>query len=513
MELIKKNIHMDRIKCKAGAQITLEDDRNVPDQKPDMERIILRRGELKTEEIKAAEDHVNVKGKLEFGILYATGEGTVSRMDGQLPFEEQIYMEGVRNGDAVEVRPELEDMSIEMINSRKISARSLFSLNLSVEELYDEEIAVELYHEEPIETKKKLLPVAEIAIQKKDILRFKEEIEMPQSFPNIFEIIWEDVAIVGLTFEALNGQIAAQGEIQVFLLYEGEGEERPLKCYEKIIPFREVMECQGSSEAQIPDISWRISHKEIEVRTDFDGEERVACLDLVLDLDMKLYEETQIEMLADVYGVSRDVQAITKRGSFNRLLLRSMGKTKLTEQVKLSAGAPDIAEVCHSSGKVMIDSMELTEDGVELAGTLTVEVLYLAGEEMGLASFQAQLPFRYELEAAGISSACRYQVSPALEQLTAAGLSSGELDIKAVIGFDLLGLGSAEEDTITDISMTEPDMDVIKNLPGIVAYIAKEGDDLWDLGKKYYVPLEQIREMNHLSADRLKAGEKILIVR
>ena len=42
MELIKKNIHLDRIKCRASSQITLEDDRNVPDQKPDMERILFK---------------------------------------------------------------------------------------------------------------------------------------------------------------------------------------------------------------------------------------------------------------------------------------------------------------------------------------------------------------------------------------------------------------------------------------------------------------------------------------
>ena len=56
-------------------------------------------------------------------------------------------------------------------------------------------------------------------------------------------------------------------------------------------------------------------------------------------------------------------------------------------------------------------------------------------------------------------------------------------------------------------------MDILKDLPTIVVYIAKDGDDLWGLGKKYYVPLEQIREINHLSTDSLKAGDKILIVR
>ena len=513
MELIKKNIHMDRIKCKAATQITLEDDRNVPDQKPDMERLILQKGEIKTEEIKAAEDHVNVKGKLVFSILYVTDEGNVSRVDGQLPYEEQVYMEGVRSGDTVEVRPELENMSIDMINSRKLSVRALLSLSLCVEELYDEEMAVELYHEEPIETKKKLLTIAEIAIQKKDILRFKEEIEMPQSFPNIFEIIWEDVRISGMGFEALNGQIAAQGEIQAFFLYEGEGEERPLKCYEKTIPFRETIECQGCSEAMIPDISYHVSPSETEARADFDGEERVACLDLVLDLDIKMYEEEQIEALRDVYGVSKDVQAVTKQGSFSRMLVRTSGRTKLTEQVSLPAGVPELGEICHSSGEIMMDSMELTENGMELAGTLAVEILYTAGDEKGLFSFQTELPFQYEMEAQDLGEACSYDVKPSVEQLTVAVLGSGELDVKAVLGFGLLGFCSMEENTITDISITEPDLNVLKDLPGIVAYIAKEGDDLWNLGKRYYVPLEQIREMNHLSGDILKAGEKILIVR
>ena len=241
-----------------------------------------------------------MKGKVDFHILYVTADGAVSRIDGQLPFEEQVYMDGVQNGDNVEIRSKLEDLSIDMVNSRKLSMRALLSLDLCVEELYDEEMAVELYHEEPIETKKHLLTIAEIAIQKKDILRFKEEIEMPQSFPNIFEIIWEEVRISGMNFEAQQEQITAQGEIQVFLLYEGEGEDRPLKCFEKTIPFKETIECQGSSELMIPDISWQISHSEIEVRADFDGEERVACLDLVLDLDIKLYEEEQIEALSDV---------------------------------------------------------------------------------------------------------------------------------------------------------------------------------------------------------------------
>lgn len=512
MELVKKNIHMDRIKCSAVTQITLEDDRNVPDQKADMERIILQRGNIQITELKAMEDRVNVKGRLDYMLLYMTEEGMVSSMEGQLPFEEQVYMEGTQNGDNVEVQTELEDMSIELINSRKLSIRALLSLRLSVEELYDEELAVELYHDGIVETKKKLLSAAELMLQKKDILRRREEMEMPQSFPNIFEILWKEVRLSGMTFEAMDEQLAVQGEIQVFLIYEGEGEEHPVKCYEKVIPFREVIDCQGSQESMTADITADIGHSEIEVRTDQDGEERVACLDLLLDLHIKLYAMTQTEVLSDVYGVAENIQPDMRSGVLNSQLLVSLGKTKLTEQVKLPAALPDIQEICHSSADAAIEEIELTEEGIRLMGIVSAEILYLS-ENGEMTAFETQLPFQYEMEVSGVSPDCRYDVKPSVEQFGVTLLNGSEIDIKAVLDFRLLGFCSSEEELIADISVENTDTNVINNLPGIVVYFAREGDDVWTLGKRYYVPLERIREINKLSNDLLRAGEKILIVR
>ena len=40
MELVRKNIHMDRIKGQASTQITLEDDINISDSKPDASKLI-----------------------------------------------------------------------------------------------------------------------------------------------------------------------------------------------------------------------------------------------------------------------------------------------------------------------------------------------------------------------------------------------------------------------------------------------------------------------------------------
>lgn len=104
MELVKKNIHMDLVKGQASTQITLEDDVNIPDAKPDAGKLIYDRGSVVLEEVKATEDHVTVKGRLQFLVMYLTeGERPVPAcLEGSLPFAEQLYAEGVQSGDSGE---------------------------------------------------------------------------------------------------------------------------------------------------------------------------------------------------------------------------------------------------------------------------------------------------------------------------------------------------------------------------------------------------------------------------
>ena len=64
MELLKKNIHTEKIKSKAMLQLPMEEDINVSDAKPDVARIIYSSGDVKIEEIKMGMNKIWVKGQL-----------------------------------------------------------------------------------------------------------------------------------------------------------------------------------------------------------------------------------------------------------------------------------------------------------------------------------------------------------------------------------------------------------------------------------------------------------------
>lgn len=521
MELVKKNIHMDRVKGQAATQITLEDDVNISDTRPDASKLIFDRGSVTLEEIKVTEDHVTVKGKLQFLVMYLTeGEKPVpAYMEGSLPFEEQIYAEGIKSGDNVNVKWELEDITVGLINSRKLSVQALISLKLRSEMMYDEETSIDLYHEEPVEYRKKPLRIAQMAVKKRDIFRIKEEMELPQNFPNIFQIIWQSTELGNVEFKPLEGKISVQGELNAFFLYEaeasaGEGEETAIRSYEAVLPFSGTVDCSGCDEGMAADIDYVLGHREVDIRPDFDGEQRVFAMELVMDMDISLYEEERLDILSGVYGVVKEVEAVSKPAQFKGLLARTGGKTKVTDRIKLSSSDVPMMQPVHHEAQVQVESREIVENGILLKGTLNIQILYMSSDDkLPYGSVKAAIPFSYVVDVPDINDSCTYKVWTAVEQVTAAMLDSQELDIKAVVACKAIVFENRNEEIVTDIIVSELDLNKLNELPGIVIYIAKEGDSLWDVGKRYYVPISQIKETNEMTSEEIKPGDKLLIVK
>ena len=179
MDLAKKYIHMNREKGKAVTQITLDDDFNVPDMKPDLMRIILDKGELKLDETTITQDHVWLKGVLRFTLLYRSDqeEGKINTMNGEIPFQESLAIDGANEYDTAKLKWEMEDLSIGIINSRKLSVKALVVLKAVIDEIYDEELITGVDQEGGVQILGQTLTAMELFISKKDTLRFKEEID------------------------------------------------------------------------------------------------------------------------------------------------------------------------------------------------------------------------------------------------------------------------------------------------------------------------------------------------
>lgn len=514
MELEKRKIYMDRMKYKAGTQIALEDDRNLQDSKPDISRILGQKGYIRLEELKPAADHVTMRGKLYYKVLYQSDEGQeICSVEGNIPFEEQVHMDGLGTEEMVQARWELDDMTIGMINSRKLSIQAVACFELFVEELYEEQMPVnlvELPRETGIECRKKTLDMAGIAVLKKDIFRVREEMELPQSCPNIGSLIWEDMEMSELEFRTVEEKIFIKGEIRAFFLYAPQSEEGGVQVFGTTVPISGSVDCQGCSEDLIADIRSQISQQDIEVQEDFDGERRVISLEMVLDLYIKLYREEKTEILTDCYGLLKEVKLQRQETGYRTMLTKCTGKYRLSEEIS-AEGVPASAKLLHYQAAVQKEGQRQTEEGVEILGAVEADFLLQDESDGKFYRLHAGIPFKYLLETSD-AAADFSNVKICLENLTAAGAGT-VWEVKGILSFEMAAFHRAKEDVIQTVELCEPDAEKYRKTPGMIGYVVKAGDSLWDIGKRYMVSLESLKEMNHLTRDEIHAGDKMLIIR
>lgn len=520
MNLLKKNIHIDCEEKNGLSQISLEEDINLSDNKPDVQKIIYEKGQIQIEEVNPTKDYVLVKGKLLFCMLYTSadaGKG-ICCYEGKLPFEEKLYAEGVQSTDRVRAKGELEHLNVGTINSRKLSVQALLCLHVWVDEMHDVALPIEAEERESTDgvsyqIQKQNLKVATLVAQKNDILRVREEVQLPASYPNVFDILWKSITLEDVEIRPMEDKLSVQGDVCLFVLYEGEDEEHSIRTFESKVPFSGTMECEGLMERMIPEIRYEMGQQELDVRPDFDGEQRTFGIDMILDFSMKIYAEESVEMISDAYGVGCNLILEQKEMKLHKLLMRMTAKNKLSGRMKIKEDAGAVLQIMHCEGKETVDYQEITGEGLVLQGSVDVQVLYISGkDEAPYNCVRQNLPFRYVLDVPGLKEKDSYTLHTSLEQLQAMAIGGGELDIKGLLCFTVTAFEGMDVKVISDVWEEKPSVKELESRPSMVLCIAGKEDTLWSIGKRYGVLMSQITEVNQVDGE-ITPGEKLLIVR
>lgn len=516
MEVLKRNIHMYRQAKRAVSQITLEEDFNVPDVKPDVEQIIQNKAKAVVENTRSEAGRFLLKGYVQVSVLYMDdSEGRqIHRLDTQLKFDEYISMDGLEAGENVSLACEIEDLNVVMINSRKLSMRGLLTFTAVTDEIYDMTAAVEAKSELELCQKKKKLEFMQLEVQKKDIIRIKDEILLPSNKPDIQEILWENVQLRGYEIHVLEGKLTVEGELFTFVLYNGQDESGTRQWMEQTLPLRGEVEVSGCREELIPDVTVQLGQMEVQVHQDMDGEERIIHLEGTLDLDIKLYANQEMEILDDIFSPEKELEAFTREELYESMVMRNNSRLRANGRIHVEGTKPRILQICNSQGTVKVDEVQITESGIQIEGAVLVQILYVSADDtMPFAVMEGSIPFSHSADIPDLDDNCRYSLNTGLEQLSTTMADSEEIEVRAAVNMNLFVVRPHSQQCIADITEKDLDLQKIQQLPGIVGYIVQDGDCLWDIARTYYTTPKRIMEMNHLEAEEIHKGDHLIIMK
>ena len=514
MDFDKKEFYGIVAKAKKQMQITIDQDCNVADTKPDVEKMIQTRGIVKIQETEMMVDRVRIKGEFVFQGLYGTNDTSayLESLEYSLPFEEYVHIEGVLPSDYVKVKYTIDDINTILINSRKISSRVLLTFSFQITEEMKEKGIIEI-HEENVSVLKKDVQITDLIVNKKDIARLKEELVLPANKANIYQILWTQVDMENLQAKIGEHMIEIQGAMHIFVLYLGEDAQMPVQYARWEIPVDTQLECYECMPGMIGRIGMTLGGQQLEIRPDEDGEERIISLDVTIDCDIKIYEDHKISYIDDGYSMEETLIPEYHMFDFETLVGKNQAVMKADKRFRLEQESGKLLQVLSVKGSATVDDVEMTAQGLSVEGVWMADVLYLSTEDMTpVMSSSYMEPFTFFVETKNLTGNEDYQLDVRVDQMTAIPTEGEEIEIRASVLFDFIAFHRVRQRIMTDMKQGPLDYDKIREIPGIVGYIVKEGDTLWSIAKAYFTTVESIREQNEDISD-IKPGDKLLIVK
>lgn len=511
MEFEKKYFTAYRQGKEISDQFFLDEDFNVPDVKRDVQRIILSEGKIHIEDIKRVENYVRVTGELLFKVLYVTDEGEtkITSLEGRIPFEEMVYTdeEPLEN---IFVKCVNADLTVNVIHSRKLNIKAVVDMKLLSDGQREEEILADAKDQISLYKKYDEHSILRLYTIKKDTYRIKEEITIGGTKETIGAILWSDVVNRKLDTRIGADELILQGELLFFGFYESI--DGKVDWIEQTVPYQGKITCYGAQDHMYHQIYPEIRDISVDVRMDEDGEMRVLGIEATLEVRVIIYEEEKMKILNDMYSLEKKCELIRTEKYFEKLLMQNHSKCKIVERLSLPEIKDDILQICHSSARIQIENVEVQEKGLLVDGILHVSFMYVKPDDViPFDVWQGMVPFSCLLESNETCEKMSYDLLGTVEQLSIGLLGNDEIEVKAVLAIRSFLKSPVRFEDVTNISYILTDVKEQEKAPGIIGYIVKDGDELWDLAKKYNTTMESIMEVNNLENKELKNGQKMLI--
>lgn len=535
MRLEKKNIHMNKIVKSETVIFFVSREERIMDADNEIESIINQKEIVTTDGVVTRENQITVNGTINYNILYyPKNSEMVCGEEKEINFEENIKLMGINSEDNANVTMEVLSSSIKPVDGKNYIYKIQLKAYIIVEKIEDLDIATaidtdsqeENYENnfakensgknnvEDIMTKKRNIDSLAIMADKTDTFRVSEQIAVPHGKPPIGTIVWSDIRIKNQNIKTMEGSIIINGQLSIFIIYIPEMENMPEQWLEQTIDFNGHLEMSEATEDVVSYIELWLNNVNVQPEINQDNEMRNLSVSALLKLNVKLYKETSIKIIEDVYKPGANLVPVMESKTYQKLLVKNASRTKEVVKMKIDKTKGQLLQICNSQAEIKIENILVRDNSLKAIGKIKTCIIYISSDDRHPICCQCrESNFEHGIDAEGIEGNDEYFLNWKVEQVNANMLNADEVEIKAVIALEAIVFKKVEQNFVTEINQEPVDMEALNSAPVLKGYIVQKGDTLWKLAKENYTTIEKIMTVNNLENETIKKGDRLLIIK
>lgn len=242
---------------KAAKQVIVSDQFEVPEEKPDVEKVLASKAEVEITGTKVLAGKVIVDGEVRLQILYSAMDPrqTVHDLHHTIKFSDFVEVPEAQPGMNVQVRAEVEDADVQPVIDPKLTADAVIKLTVFVSETRTlKDVPTKLKNEEGFE-KRRLKVDREIGTGVTQVV-LRETAAVPEEKPDIAKVIETMVDKTEVTeTNILKGKVLIRGYTDVEVVYVSTRPAQDVHALHQRLNFRTFVPVAGAE----PDMDVKVS--------------------------------------------------------------------------------------------------------------------------------------------------------------------------------------------------------------------------------------------------------------
>ena len=529
------------MKKKEPLRMTIEEDILVPDVKPDLARILAMDGKIRLSEREihtgqTEAERVRIFGDLILQTLYVPehmvdGEPIVA-IESRIPFKNETEMNAGPYSDLA-ISPNIESIDFSVVNERKFRVRAEVVFGIKEYSNVDVEV-FEGVRDEEVQMLKEKINLTDVALRKTELFEIKDDFMLKENMPEILKILKYDVNVVENHKQVTKEKAVINASVYCNIMYLGaegnpetvkaedaetapEGEAVPV-LYQGKTEFTQFIRLDGDYNLgdQNPagsKINFNITSINLTAKEDGNGKRSLFGLDMNVDTGLELYKNIEKEVVTDVYHHKKDVQFETDEIGVTALGGSGVAEISAREIVNIPEKYGNVDKVVYISGNISEKRAFIDQPKSIVEGAVTVNLVCTSADNKNTAfNVTQEIPFRSAMEIPGITSEMTANNDIVLKELWFDKINNKQIEVNAGILVNTAVASQEKHQLVKNISFLDSPQDSTQP-PGIVLYIARSGDTIWKIAKKYRTTIDEIRKINEIEVGKeIKPGTKLLIV-
>lgn len=503
---LKTSIFSNEIVFSESAEQPIDIDFTLPDYYADISKILKCRAISRISSKTINGNNIFVEGCVTATVIYCGSDNCISSYEYQYPFSKSFDTGTNTDGCTLSVKTKCEYINCRAVTSRKIDIHGAAGIYIALKRRRLTDVVSDI-DDCNIEVLRGSVPATVPMGTADKYLIIEEEIELGSGQPDVRCLIRYDADATVIDNKILAGKSVVSGELAIKLLYAPVGDGSP-QTVRVQLPFSQLIEIEGLTDECDCESKVYIAHLEIKPRVSATGECRQLMLNAKLLITSECCCNNDVAVILDAYSRRYEADICKNEVGFNKICENINQAFSCKKTLEFSEGA--ISSVADMWCEVRTDRVNFVDNTMCVTGTVIVFIIAQDTDAIP-AFYEKTIEFEYShpLNMCDEEYKCSPEITVTAANYTLIGERNMELRIELNICAAVYRCCNLP--LIVDIKVNDSKTISKANQAAMVLYFASRGENVWDIARRYFADINEVKQINEIGENVL-AEDRMLLV-